>query len=131
MSNQSGINRESLLTNFINNKQWVNAKGKRLTDREMLEFASKIKGYGWEQISYRFACCFIHLSILHNWDNEDVTTIINANEKKIVINYINQYHGAKLNSKSSFSDIMEYSLAIFKKIKENMECYLDDLNRIQ
>lgn len=129
--NQSDINRQYLLTDFFNNKQWTNDKGKRITDREILEFAGKIKGYGWEQISYRFACCFIHLSILHNWDNEDVTTIIDANGKKTIIDFINQYHGANLNLQSTLVDIMQYALAIFEKIKGNMEYYLDELEKNQ
>lgn len=127
--NQSDSTRENLLDNFFNNKQWTNDKGRRLTDREILEFASNITGYGCEQISYRFACCFIHLSILHNWENSDVTTIIDANEKKIIIDFINQYHSANLTLKCSFTDIIQYSLAIFGKIKGNMEYYLEELEK--
>lgn len=58
-----------------------------------MDFANKI-GYGLEKISYDFACSFIHLSILQNWSNEDVTKIISNNDKQIIVNYINQYHKA-------------------------------------
>lgn len=127
--NQSSINRERILADFFDNKQWTNERGKRITDRELLEFAGQIKGYGWEQISYKFACCFIHLSMLHNWDNEDVTTIIETHEKQIIISFINQYHCANLNNQSTFVDFMQYGLAIFEKIKGNMEYYLDELEK--
>ena len=124
---QSEFERERLLTDFSNNIQWKNEKGKRLTDRYLLEYASRITGYGWERLSYKFGCCFIHLSVLQNWENEDVTEIVDIQEKRVLIEYINNYHSANLNSESSFTDIMQYSLNIFKKIKENLECYLEHL----
>lgn len=34
--------------------QWKNSQNKRLTDREMMDFAIEI-GFGWEYMSYKFA----------------------------------------------------------------------------
>lgn len=127
LSQQDSYIKETLIDEFFENKTWKNSNGKRLTDKELLNYASKVKGYGWEQVSYKFSCCFIHFSILHNWLEEDVTNIIDIEEKKTIIGYINQYHNAKLDINSSFEDILQYSLLIFKKIKENMECYIEEL----
>jgi len=100
--NKSNAERDVLLNDFIQNRQWENENRKRLTDREMLDCKSDITGFGWEKISYKFACCFIHLSILHNWDEEDITVIVDTEEKREIVKYINHYHCAALNSQSSF-----------------------------
>lgn len=123
---QDDLKREYLLSDFFKNIQWKNSKNRRLTDREMVDFANEV-GYGWERISYEFACSFVHLSVLHNWNNKDVIEIINANDKKIIVDYINQYHNAKLNDNCTFENILQYSLDIFEKIKGNMEYYLEKL----
>lgn len=91
-----------------------------------MEYADRI-GNGWEKISYKFACSFIHLSILHNWNEEDVTKIVDEKDKKIIVNYINQYHHANLDYNCTFEDIVKYSLDIFIKIKDNMEFYINKL----
>lgn len=96
-----------------------------MTDRFLLEYADRYNGQGWEKVSYKFACSFIHLSILHNWTNEDVTAIIDDKEKRIIIDYINSYHGANLNIESSFTDIVQHSLDVFSKIKGNLDYYLE------
>ena len=77
----------------------------------------------------KFGCSFIHLSILHNWSNEDVTKIIDRSEKEMIIYYINQFHNAKLTINSTFEDIVKYSLSIFEKIKGNMEHQLEQLEK--
>jgi len=128
--NQSEDEQKRLLAEFSQNKQWTNSRGKRLTDRCMLDYASNITGSGWAQISYKFGCSFIHLSILHNWANNDVDTIPPTDEKQAIVDYINHYHVANLNLESSFSDVMQYSLCIFEKIRTNMESYLERLELI-
>ncbi len=125
--NQNKETRDRLLLMFSRNHQWINEKGKFLTDRKLLDFTSRITGTGWEQISYKFACYFIHFSILHNWEVEDITTFVNVEERQTIVTYINNYHDANLTKDSSFEDIIPYSLKIFDKIKGNLECYLRDL----
>lgn len=125
---QSKVTREYLLRDFFQNNRWKNARDKILTDGELISHIHEI-GAGWERISYTFACLFVHLSVLHNWSNEDVTKIIDPNQKKIIVDYINSYHSANLSDDCTFEDIMQYSLDIFEKIKGNMECYLEKLER--
>ena len=124
LSQQNRINREELLSDFFQNIQWKNSQNKRLTDREMVDFANGI-GFGWEYISYKFACAFVHLSILHDWANKDAINIIRYEEKKTIVDYINQYHNANLDTNCILEDILVYSL----KIKANMEYYLKELEK--
>lgn len=128
LSQQNRINREQLLSDFFQNIQWKNSQNKRLTDREMVDFANEI-GFGWEYISYKFACAFVHLSILHDWANKDAINIIRYEEKKTIVDYINQYHNANLDTNCTLEDILIYSLKIFEKIKANMEYYLEELDK--
>lgn len=126
--NQNKNDIELLLDDFFNNIRWRNEKNKILTERIIVNFADKI-GYGWERISYKFACSFIHLSILQNWTNEDVTQIISNDDKKIIIQYINQYHNANLSMNCKFEDIVKYLIPIFNKIQGNLECYIKELEK--
>jgi hypothetical protein len=39
------------------------------------------------------------------------------------------YHGVPKSSQLSFSTIVPYLPAVFKKIADNLECYVEDLER--
>lgn len=119
--------KEKLLSEFFNNMQWRNSKNKRVTDREIVKFANTIGG-GWESISYKFACSFVHLSVLHNWNDKDIMNLVQE-DKYTVVNYINQYHNANLSYDCTFESILKYAPEIFKKIKDNMEYYLLELEK--
>lgn len=118
---QTQIEREKILNNFFRGFKWG------ITERVMVNFAKNNSGQGWEEITYKIGCYFIHLTIFHNWSNEDITKFVTNYEKNILINYINQYYNANLNINSTFDDIIKYSLDIFKKIKDNMEYQLEQL----
>lgn len=123
--------REILMEAFLENKPWNKQKmmGKNLTDRFMLEQIKKFPfNYGWEEISYKFGCSFIHFSVLHDLDNENITSYISEEDKINIVKYINQYHHGNLNSDFCFDDVKPYILDIFIKIKENMVFYLGQLN---
>ena len=53
--NRNDYERELLISDFINHKRWKNVCGKYLSDHELVEYANRITGFGWEQISYRFS----------------------------------------------------------------------------
>lgn len=125
--NQDILTKESLLKQFFKYNQLSNSKGVILRDREILNFVTEINGYGWEELTYKYGCYFIHLTVFHNWSDEDVTEIIKPHEKKMLIEYINQFHSANLTINSTFEDIIKYSLVVFEKIKTNMECSLKKL----
>ena len=119
--NQNQIERERILNSFFEGFKW------KVTEREMVNFAQNNSFKGWEEITYQIGCYFIHLTVLHNWSQEDITKFITLTEKKILINYINKYHNANLTIDSKFEDIIKFSLDIFYKIKDNMEYQLEQL----
>lgn len=119
LKNQSKSDREKLLDNFFKGFKWG------ITEKLMINFAKNNGGQGWEEITYKIGCFFIHLTVFHNWSTEDITKFVTTYEKNILINYINQYHNASLDIDSTFEDIIQYSLDIFKKIKDNMEYQLE------
>lgn len=121
--NQSEVNIEKILNNFFNAFKWG------VTEKAMINFTQNNNNQGWEEITYKIGCYFIHLTIFHNWSNEDIIKFVTTNEKQILIKYINQYHNANLNINSTFEDIIKYSLSIFNKIKDNMEYQLIELEK--
>lgn len=119
--NQTPIKREKLLNNFFRGFKWG------VTEKVMIDFTKNNSNQGWEELTYKIGCYFIHLTVFHNWSNEDITKFVTPYEKYMLINYINQYYNASLNINSTFEDIIQYSLDIFKKIKDNMEYQLKQL----
>lgn len=119
--NQEQIDRETLLNDFFNGFKW------KVTEKKMVDFTKDNSAQGWEEITYLIGCYFVHLTVFHNWSNEDITKFVTVYEKQILVNYINQFHNASLNINSTFEDIIQYSLDIFKKIKSNLEYQLEQL----
>lgn len=119
--NQKDEYKKILLDNFFKGFKWG------VTERMMIDFAKKNSGQGWEEITYKIGCYFIHLTIFHNWSNEDIAKFITTTQKNILINYINKYYNASLDFDSTFEDIIQYSLNIFEKIKDNMEYQIEQL----
>ena len=117
--NQDKSDREKLLHNFFKGFKWG------VTEKAMIDFAKNNNGQGWEEITYKIGCYFVHLTIFHNWNDEDIKKFLTPYEKKILIDYINQFYNASLDIDSTFEDIIQYSLDVFKKIKDNMEYQLN------
>ena len=121
--------RDVFMNDFLENKPWRKEKinGKNVTDRFILNQIQKSKiNSGWEAVSYKFGCSFIHLSIFH--DLEDKNILSHIEDKVNIVYYINQYHHGHLNIEFDFNDIKPYILDIFNKIKDNMESYLNELS---
>ncbi len=55
----------------------------------MVNFIHNNNNQGWEEITYKIGCYFVHLTIFHNWSNEDITKFVNNCEKQILIILIN------------------------------------------
>ena len=64
--------RERLMNQTLIGEKWkeltVNNKWQQITDRDMVEKSTEIKGY--IQYVYKFGCAFIHLSDFHNYKTE-------------------------------------------------------------
>ena len=65
--------KERLMKSTLNGEKWksltVNNKLKNVTDREMVDLSTQVKGY--VEYVYKFGCSFIHLSDYHNYKKEN------------------------------------------------------------
>lgn len=75
--NQSKFNREELLNKFFRAFKWG------ITEKVMVDFAKNNNNQGWEEITYKIGCYFIHLTVFHDYSNEDIIKFVNNNEKRI------------------------------------------------
>ena len=119
--------REDLINSTLNGRKWKDRKGKIITDRQMVDRAQKLQH--WAQAVYKFGCAFIHLSNYHDYNSVDPVKNLNGDEKKALINYLNYYQGACLNSDFTLQDLRSYTMQVFEKISSNLECYLKDLEK--
>ena len=87
--------RERLITLTFNDEKWntltINNKIKNVTDKDMVDIASEVKGY--VQYLYKFGCGFIHLSNYHNYKIENPFDRLNLSEQIDIKFYLHQYHG--------------------------------------
>ena len=116
------FNAFDLIKNSVEVGEWKflnsNHKTQRVTDRDML-----IEG-GWEEVVYNFGCGLIHLSDKHLYRDLDPILKIKKEEKDRIIGYLSFYHGFS-EKEVDMNDIIEYLPKIYKKIYENIECYLE------
>jgi hypothetical protein len=111
-----------LVKNSVESGEWRylnNNKFKRVTDKEMLD-----KG-GWESIVYDFGCGLIHLSNKHSYKHNSILNI-SQNEKEKIIDYMKKYHDFD-KTDVDMNDIVEYLPRIYKKIRENIDYYLEEI----
>ena len=102
--------RERLMNQTLNGEKWkvqtFNHKWKSVTDREMVEKATKLKGY--IQYVYKFGCAYIHLSDFHNYKIENPFDKLSFAQQFDIKMYLNQYHG--------FSQQNELEVCFFHKL---------------
>jgi hypothetical protein len=118
--------RTKLIQQAVCGKKWTRSDSRtKITDREMVEFASTLQG--WTKSAYSFGCSFIHLSNLHDYKERDPLYQISASDRATILEHLRYYHGGPLQGSPQFSDIVPFLPLVFKKIAENLECYLKDL----
>ena len=118
--------RNELIKASVNGQEWMEEKtGKRITDRKMANLANKLEG--WTESVYRFGCSFIHLSGFHDYKDRDPLTMISAEEKKVILKHMRNYHFGPSNPNPTFKDLIPYLPSVFNKIAENLEVYVKDL----
>jgi len=83
--------------------------------------------FNWAKNVYEFGCAFIHLSSFHDYASRDPLESIPANERSTIASYLNYYHLVHLGPNVTFSEILLLLPSVFKKIRDNLECYLKDL----
>lgn len=86
--------RERLINLTFNDEKWntltPNNKIKSVTDKNMVDIASEVKGY--VQYLYKFGCGFIHLSNYHNYKMENPFNRLNLSEQIDIKFYLHQYY---------------------------------------
>ena len=121
--------RERLITLTFNDEKWntltINNKTKNITDKDMVDIASEIKGY--VQYLYKFGCGFIHLSNYHNYKTENPFDRLNLGEQIDIKFYLHQYHGFPIENDLTIETIEYLIPDVFNKISQNMLYYNEQL----
>jgi hypothetical protein len=125
--------RRRLINATLRGEQWKvpTAKGKHraVTDREMVNLAQQLQG--WTQSVYRFGCAFVHLSNFHNHFTQNPFERLGNGEKEHVLAHMRHHHGGPSNDNPDMRELAGYLPEVFKKIADNLECYLKELERDQ
>lgn len=121
--------RERLINLTLNDEKWnvltVNNKMKNITDKDMVDIASEVKGY--VQYLYKFGCGFIHLSNYHNYKIENPFDRLSLSEQIDIKFYLHHYHGFPIDSDLTIEAIESLIPEIFNKIYQNMLYYNEQL----
>ncbi|MCD4823724.1 MAG: hypothetical protein K8S55_03895 [Phycisphaerae bacterium] len=118
--------RRKLIEASVEGRQWTHeGTKKRITEREMVELASKLQG--WTRSVYSFGCAFVHLSSFHDYRERDPMTMISDDERRAILDHMQYYHGGPCGPTVSFQDMLPYLPMIFDKIASNLECYVASL----
>lgn len=121
--------RKRLMACTVNGKRWkiATAKGKQtvVTDAMMVEVSEQFAG--WARSVYKFGCAFIHLSNFHGYNASNPLETLPCEEKKDVLDHMRYYHQGPESDNPNFQELAYYFPRVFKKIKGNLECYLEDL----
>jgi hypothetical protein len=118
--------RDELIKASVEGRKWKEKdSNKPITDRKMVDLANKLQG--WTESVYRFGCGFIHLSNFHDYKERDPMDIISVEEKESILEHMRCYHGGPLEVDPKFEDLFFYLPMVFRKIADNLECYVGHL----
>ena len=118
--------RNKLITASVEGRRWI-MKGtkKPITDKQMVNLANQL--HGWAESVYRFACGFIHLSGFHDYQARDPLDMIPQDEKKAIISHMRKYHACPHSLDPTWKDLFPCLPQVLKKIADNLECYIAEL----
>ena len=123
--------RDRLIDSTLQGTKWnvATAKGRfrDVTDREMVDLAQRLQG--WTQSVYRFGCAFVHLSDFHNHLARDPFARLSKAERDHVLSHMRYYHGGPSRDDPDMRELSTYIPRVFDKIADNLECYLEQLER--
>ena len=91
----------------------------------MVDLAQRLRG--WSQSVYQFGCAFTHLSDFHNHFSRNPFDRLSNEEKRQILFHMRQYHGGPASDNPDMKELVEYISPVFKKISDNLECYVEQL----
>lgn len=117
-----------LMEQTIDGEKWSyceNGKKHIITDKDMVSVADTL--LGWTEYVYKFGCGFIHLSNLHNYEEDDPFAKLSLADKRNIINFMHHYFFTNLTLSSTTADFVEYLPKVMDKISGNLRCYIQDI----
>jgi hypothetical protein len=121
--------RTRLMSQTLSGEKWsvltANNKWRSITDKEMVEKASELKGYIY--YVYKFGCGFIHLSDFHDYATVNPFDKLDYVEQFDIKLYLNQYHGFPRDSELTVDDFSDLIPDVFEKISKNLTCYFGSI----
>lgn len=125
---QNTERRAALIEASVRGEKWSQATSlASVTDKEMVDLAQNLQG--WTRSVYKFGCAFIHLSGLHDYNDRDPLEQLPLQEREDILEHCRYYHGGPVGNDAKFSDLVPYLPNVLSKIAENLECYLEDLEK--
>ena len=119
--------RERLMNLTLSGEKWTalthNNKLKQITDKDMVEKATELKGY--VHYVYKFGCGFIHLSDFHNYETKNPFDKLDYSEQFDIIFYLHQYHGFPRHMELTVENITPLIPNVLEKISANLACYFN------
>jgi hypothetical protein len=123
--------RQRLIKSTLQGERWKlptpNGKFRDVTDREMVDNAQRLQG--WTQSVYKFGCAFVHLSDFHNYFAQNPFQKLPEAEREDILTHMRRYHGGPSHDDPEMSEIAEYLPRVFDKIADNLNSYLEQLER--
>ncbi|MHB1058594.1 MAG: hypothetical protein ACYC0F_12030 [Rhodanobacter sp.] len=121
---QDANRRSKLVAASVAGQTWRAQNSRaRVTDKEMVDLSEKLLGFA--QSVYRCGCAFVHLSNFHDFKDRDPLLLLTPEEKEDILGHCRGYHGGP--DGDTFIDLVPYLPAVFEKVSDNLECYLEEL----
>lgn len=125
-NNSKPERQEEMLKKFFDGDRWAP------TDRRMIE--NMPHSLGWARHIYDFCCAFIHLSPYHDWaTSSDIPNLTREKRKSIVSEIREQQNDVwgydtslVIEENFGFEDLILFAPHIFKKLKANLECEINN-----
>ncbi|CAN5878246.1 hypothetical protein BH23GEM7_BH23GEM7_07080 [soil metagenome] len=120
--------RHTLIEDSVSSRRWLRPNSRQpVTDREMVELTDTL--HGWTKSVYSFGCAFIHLSSFHDHQVRDPLDQVSDRERNAILGHLRYYHGDPNGPSPRFTDVVPLLPMVFEKIADNLECYVEDLER--
>ena len=122
---QNSIEKENFINNSINNQKWYrigsNGKKEYITEESISLFAKTLTG--WESSIYKFGYVFENVSKNFNYVLKDPIKGLDDKERKIVSDYVKEYHDNNFPKDYTIEDLMPVFPMIFMKISNSIKEY--------